>query len=119
MLSRSAEGSGVLLLGSALNGSALDHGSGTLLSVLNGEVHSVLLVETEELYLNGRANVDTCVGNLVDACLADLGDVDHALLAGSILNEASDILVGLILACKDLNYLALVDLADNRLEGFN
>ena len=63
----------------------------TFQRVLNGEVHAALLVKTDILHLYNVAKLEHVL-NLFDSARSDLGDVNHAFLAGSIFHKASKFL---------------------------
>ena len=76
----------------------------TLLDILHGEGKSAHLVFSE---------ADNCdlvterqhILNMVDPVLCNLGDVDHAFLAGSELDECTEVLDGHNSPLKDLTLL--------------
>ena len=45
--------------------------------------------------------------------------MNHTLFAGSIFDEAADVLVGLVLACEDLDHRCGIDRADLRLKAYS
>ena len=74
-----------------------------LQSVLAGEVCTALLVEAHELDPSHVAQVQN-VFDLFHAAVLQLGDVNHAVVAGSDLNECAD--------GQDADNLAVVQLAN-------
>ena len=62
-----------------------------LLSVLDGEVHSALLVKAHILYVYNVAELEHVL-DLLDSVRSDLGDVYHSLLAGCVFNKAAELL---------------------------
>ena len=82
--------------------------SGFFDDFFQAQIHAVLLVDLDDLDEDDVAHVDD-VGDLVHSLFGELGDVDHAVLAGSEVDARAELS---LVVLHDLDHLALVHVAD-------
>ena len=82
--------------------------SGFFEDLFQAQIYPMLLVDLDDFDEDDVADIDD-VGDFVDSLFGELGDVDHAVLAGREVDAGAELT---LVVFHDLDDLALVDIAD-------